>query len=82
MVSMHQFQDGQTQIDLLGAPDETIGHPALKSKTVQVMQIELARETVREMQKYVRLGKGVKLSIGKSPVSIRPNMARVCDYAC
>ena len=56
-------------IHLLGAPDEDIGNPKPSAWTGQALQIELARETVREMQRHIRVGKaGIQLVTGKSPV--------------
>lgn len=60
---------GTTRLNLCNAPDTTIGGREETTKAVQVFQIELARDLVREMQQHAKLGKGIQLSFGKTPVS-------------
>lgn len=58
---------------LIGAQDEDIGNPKPNVKTGQALQIELARETVRDMQRHMRVGKaGIQLMTGKTPVGSIP----------
>jgi len=61
-----------TRLNLRDAPDTFIGGPEESTKAVQIMQIELARDLVREMQQHAKSSKGIQLSFGKTPVSLPP----------
>lgn len=61
---------GTTRLNLRDAPDSFIGAPEETTKAIQVFQIELARDLVREMQQHAKSTKGIQLSFGKTPVSL------------
>lgn len=61
---------GMTRLNLRDAPDTDIGQADESQRTTQVLQIELARDLVREMQQHAKSSKGIQLSFGKTPVSL------------
>ena len=51
--------------ELCGAPDNFIGDPTLCEHAVQIMHIDLARETVQDMRRTARAGRGLNFGFGK-----------------
>ena len=55
----------ESEISLVGAPDLEPEQSSTDPKVMQCMQIELARDTVRQMQKASKLGRPIAIGFGK-----------------
>lgn len=63
---------GDIIITLENAPDKDIGTSVSSQRLVQMIQIELVRDVVREIQKNSRQGKVLQLVCGPVPVRSHP----------
>ncbi|KAI9722184.1 MAG: hypothetical protein M1828_004867 [Chrysothrix sp. TS-e1954] len=65
MAAKSEPSEGEDETILINAPDLATEDSVTASKAVQIMQIELARDTVRQMQKSTRLDRQVSIGFGK-----------------
>lgn len=67
-------------IQLMHAPDKDIAFESAENNTVQVMQINLARDIVRDMRKCARRGQPMSIGFGKHLVNLPTIVLAVLLY--
>lgn len=82
MASHGSSADLHGSYELHDSHDDSFDDPSLNKHAPQIMQIDLAREIVRDMQRAARTGKKITLGFGKRLVCVQKVLVPCERFCC